>query len=447
MNPSAISPSSLPGLLQAGLDALLNPGAPADASGGASAANASPGLGGPAGPAAVPGEPGDVHSQGGPDLAGLGARPAAASDLAASLGLQNTAATADSSPLAPSSDADWTNPAHAQSAALASHRSSAAATASGPAPASAPGEAPAASGGGRREGADGTAAAAPAGAAGGAGSSFSASPVVGAATLQPTVLAALQAGPVPLAYQRVQPQDEPPGRPRRQAPWPDQDGDADTPHAAAPEEDLPPAPTPVRPGRATDPHDAGWRAALVQALLAQLRHGPTAAQRALHLAADTWLRGRCAVLVFPRAARTADDETVQDGWACVLWRAPEGEVPALRGQRFAARLHWGPAAAAGSGWWAVRAVKDHPAQRGRQLASVAEGLLQAHGASPGLHWQPAGPRVSLELQLGPAAAPAPRCTVLGVHVAEAQRFWAALGTPWSLPVLACRQPLLAEAMP
>ncbi len=188
-------------------------------------------------------------------------------------------------------------------------------------------------------------------------------------------------------------------------------------------------------GLQVDDAPADWLDPLARAINERLAAPQPPA--ALAAAAEQWARGRCVLLVCPRAA--AADEDMVAAWAFVLWprrgARPRGPM-ALRfgftGQRVEARLQWPPAAP--RAWCSVRAVKQHLAQGGRQLMA-----LDAGGA-------PSGP-VPCEVQLGPVRAAAPRWRLAGVRIDAVRRLWSTLGGQWSVLLCVCPQPLLVPVPP
>ena len=188
-------------------------------------------------------------------------------------------------------------------------------------------------------------------------------------------------------------------------------------------------------GLQVDDAPADWLDPLARAINERLAAPQPPA--ALAAAAEQWARGRCVLLVCPRAADAQDD--VVPAWAFVLWprrgarpRGPMALRFAFTGQRVEARLQWPPGGP--RAWCCVRAVKQHLAHGGRQLVA-----LDAAGA-------PSGP-VPCEVQLGPVRATAPRWRLAGVRVDAVRRLWSTLGGQWSVLLCVCPQPLLAPGPP
>jgi hypothetical protein len=164
-----------------------------------------------------------------------------------------------------------------------------------------------------------------------------------------------------------------------------------------------------------------WLPPLMAALRRALSGRPP--PPALLAAAGQWHRGRCIVLACPQGA-----EPGAPAWAFVLWpgRARPGtRASGLRGLRVPARLQWTlpPRPRA---WWHGRAIKEHHPRRGRQLVALDPGT----GAVP------------CEVQLGPVRAQAARPCQVALRIDAVRRFWAALGTQWSVLVLVSSRALL-----
>ena len=214
---------------------------------------------------------------------------------------------------------------------------------------------------------------------------------------------------------RVEPRDEPPHRARDEAAEPE-------PVDEQPDE-APPAPPPAAPDDVLDVEDArAWCTALTMALRTAL--AARIVPRSLLAAAGQWRRGRCVVLACPQGS-----DPVGPGWAFVLWprvTAPD-EPLALRGLRVDARLQWHSLPPT-TPWCHVRVIKEHHPRHGRQL--VASDVAPRDAALP------------CEVQLGPVLARSLRWCEVRVHIAAAQRFWAALGKQWSVHVVVSARPLL-----
>lgn len=182
--------------------------------------------------------------------------------------------------------------------------------------------------------------------------------------------------------------------------------------------------------------DAGgddWREVLTGALRSAL--AARIAPQALLAAAEQWRRGRCVVLACPQGADAAGP-----AWAFVLWPRPRSrraahdpaQPLALYGLRVEARLQWcSPPRPAQ--WCHVRVVKEHHPRRGRQLL-VMDDAATAAGSAP-------RKPVPCEVQLGPVLARSLRWCEVCVRINAVRRFWAALGTQWSVHVVVCAQPL------
>jgi hypothetical protein len=167
-----------------------------------------------------------------------------------------------------------------------------------------------------------------------------------------------------------------------------------------------------------DASEREWREPLMRALRRVLAEQPPPA---LLAAVAQWQRGRCVVLACPQGVDPAGP-----AWAFVLWPRRIGAVsPAtLQGLRVAARLHW--RVPPRPPWWCHgRAVKEHHPVRGRQLVAMS-----ADGAT-----------VPCEVQLGPVLARPLRACRVSLRVDAVRRFWAALGTQWSVTVVVCSQAL------
>lgn len=182
---------------------------------------------------------------------------------------------------------------------------------------------------------------------------------------------------------------------------------------------------------------AAWAEPLSQVLDGCL--GSAAPPLALLTAAEQWRRGRCVALACPR-----DEVAGIAGWAFVLWprsrpasrgvaRSPRLD---LHGLRVTSHLQW-IAPPKGDGWLQAKVLKEHHPRAGRQLVTPGD-RGPASGASPVGH-------VPCELQLGPVLPPRPRPCDVRVRVGAAWRFWAALGSQWSLQLIVCTQPLLAAS--
>jgi hypothetical protein len=181
-----------------------------------------------------------------------------------------------------------------------------------------------------------------------------------------------------------------------------------------------------------DPDDDGqWCEPLTRGLQAQL--AGLVVPPALMAAAEQWTRGRCVVLSCPQR----DDPA--HGWSHVLWPRPEHSgILALRGLRVEALLQWRVLPAARR-WLHARMVREHHPRHGRQLTPAD---------TPS-----ANTVLACEVQLGPQLERVPRRCEVRVQIRSAQRFWAALGSQWSVLVVVSAQPLLAaqprhtEALP
>lgn len=224
-----------------------------------------------------------------------------------------------------------------------------------------------------------------------------------------------------------------PDRERRRQPRDQRDGRDSPPH-----EDEAPAPAPRKeehraaPDAVLDPiADGQWCEALSTALRAALT--ARIVPQALLAAAEQWKRGRCVVLACPQG-----DDPEGGAWAFVLWprvQARPAECSAipelsLHGLQVEARLQWSASPRAGQ-WCHVRVIKEHHPRSGRQLVALDEG---APGRPP-----------ACEVQLGPVLARSLRWCEVRVRIQAAQRFWAALGTQWSVHVVVSAQPLLAPS--
>ncbi|HEU5296746.1 MAG TPA: hypothetical protein VFU71_18335 [Burkholderiaceae bacterium] len=216
---------------------------------------------------------------------------------------------------------------------------------------------------------------------------------------------------------RVDRRDESPQRAREEPPAPEPEG------AVEAADEAPPQPQSA-PDDVLDAEDAGaWCEALTAALRASLN--ARIVPRSLLAAAEQWQRGRCVVLACPQSR----DHT-GSGWAFVLWpRAAAPDQPlALRGLRVEARLQW-HALPPTTPWCHVRVIKEHHPRHGRQLVSSEV--------------TPRDVALPCEVQLGPVLARSLRWCEVRVHIAAAQRFWAALGKQWSVHVVVSARPLLA----
>lgn len=214
---------------------------------------------------------------------------------------------------------------------------------------------------------------------------------------------------------RVERRDQPPRRPPDEAPPEESE---ETNDAQAPQPQPQAAPDDV-----LDADDAGaWCEPLTASLRAALSRRIVA--RSLLSAAEQWRRGRCVVLACPQ-----DDDPTGPGWAFVLWpRAAAPDQPlALRGLRVEARLQWHTLPPT-TPWCHVRVVKEHHPRHGRQL--VPSDVSPRDAALP------------CDVQLGPVLARSLRWCEVRVHIAAAQRFWAALGKQWSAYVVVSATPLL-----
>ncbi len=202
--------------------------------------------------------------------------------------------------------------------------------------------------------------------------------------------------------------------------------------------------------------DAAWPIDLARRL-GRERSG-SAGSHALALSLSAWARARAVLFVCPTHDLRGDDGLGLLVWACVPERvtpasamqassiaaaaaASRVEVPALRGQRFAARLHWKQGAdmvTPRADWWAVRAVKQHGVALSRQLRTTAlDDADGDHVARHGLHTD------GVAIQLGPVLLPLAREWDLRVRIDAVQRVWTALRDQWSVLVVACSEPLLA----
>lgn len=255
--------------------------------------------------------------------------------------------------------------------------------------------------------------------------------VVPASLLLPATLTGLQVEPATIwplpmpsappwlqpAAPRIEPRDEAHRHARDETPSVDPE-EADEPTAPAPR------PQPQAPEDVLDADDAGaWCEALTAALRAAL--SARIVPRSLLAAAEQWRRGRCVVLACPQG-----NDPAASGWAFVLWpraTAP-GEPLALRGLRVEARLQWHTLPPP-TPWCHVRVIKEHHPRHGRQL--IASDVTARDAALP------------CDVQLGPVLARSLRGCEVRVHIAAAQRFWAALGKQWSVHVVVSAKPLLA----
>ena len=185
-----------------------------------------------------------------------------------------------------------------------------------------------------------------------------------------------------------------------------------------------PQPLPQAPDDVLDAEEAGaWCEALTAALRAAL--SARIVPRSLLTAAEQWQRGRCVVLACPQG-----NDPAGPGWAFVLWpRATAPDEPlALRGLRVEARLQWHTLPPT-TPWCHVRVIKEHHPRHGRQL--VPSDVTARDAALP------------CDVQLGPVLARSLRWCEVRVHIAAAQRFWAALGKQWSVHVVVSARPLLS----
>jgi hypothetical protein len=184
---------------------------------------------------------------------------------------------------------------------------------------------------------------------------------------------------------------------------------------------------PETPQMVIDADDAGdWCEALTRGLQAQLVH--LVVPPALLAASEQWRRGRCVVLACPQRLDPSGP-----AWAHVLWPRPEMQSTdklALRGVRVEARLHWlvlPPVLP----WFHARLIREHHPRHGRQMVVADVGFTSGATVLP------------CEVQLGPVLERVLRRCEVRVHVAAAQRFWAALGRQWSVHLVVCARPLLA----
>jgi hypothetical protein len=179
-----------------------------------------------------------------------------------------------------------------------------------------------------------------------------------------------------------------------------------------------------------DEDDGAWCEELTRVLRIAL--AARIPPHALLVAAEQWQRGRCVVLACPQGSDPAGP-----AWAFVLWprkqsaRNADGCPPALAllGLRVEARLQWS-ALPSGAKWCQVRVIKEHHPRTGRQLIPAS---ADASG------------RVPCEVQLGPVLARPLRCCDVCVRISAARRFWAGLGTQWSMHVIVCSHALIDRA--
>lgn len=234
----------------------------------------------------------------------------------------------------------------------------------------------------------------------------------------PTPSSPWQPPPQPALRRR---RERTPSEPRREPPR--QEAGSDPAHAPRPREQAPAAPQTV-----IDADDDGgdWCESLSRGLQAQLAQ--PLVPPALLSASEQWQRGRCVVLACPQRSDPAGP-----AWAYVLWPRQQmqatGKV-ALHGLRVEARLQWlnlPPALP----WCHARLIREHHPRHGRQM------VMADNGAAAQGEVQPCA------VQLGPLLEPLPRRCEVRVRVPAAQRFWAALGTQWSVHVVVCAWPLLA----
>jgi hypothetical protein len=254
---------------------------------------------------------------------------------------------------------------------------------------------------------------------------------VPASLLVPATLTGLQVEPatiwpLPIPTQpwqqpaaRVESHDEAPRQPRDEAPSPESEDAA--------EATLPPqSQSQAAPDDVLDAEEAGaWCDALTAALRTAL--AARVVPRSLLAAVEQWQRGRCVILACPQGSDPAGP-----GWAFVLWPRPvtPDQPLALRGLRVDARLQWHTLPPTAP-WCHVRVIKEHHPRHGRQL--VASDVSARDAALP------------CEVQLGPVLARSLRWCEVRVHIAAAQRFWAALGKQWSVHVVVSARPLLTMA--
>jgi hypothetical protein len=165
-----------------------------------------------------------------------------------------------------------------------------------------------------------------------------------------------------------------------------------------------------------------WLAALARRWT---RAESLAALRGLQLARTQWACGRRVLLVCGTRQASAAPGTVTEApaWASLLMgRAGPGGL-VLDGTRWPVRLMWVAEPPAASRWFCSRMVKE---------------------AAPGQSWQmtpcpePGETRAAAALQIGPGLAAERRWSDLGVRLDGGNGFRAALGSQWSLWLMATR---------
>lgn len=194
-------------------------------------------------------------------------------------------------------------------------------------------------------------------------------------------------------------------------------------HTLPPLHEAPHRPARWRPGEesapapeeAAEPPPEHWLVSLARRWT-QAEH--PAAQQALQLARAQWATGRRVLLV---CGMPGSDFAVSEapGWAALLHGGPGPGGLLLDGPRWPVRLMWRAAAPAASQWFRTRLVKE---------------------SAPGQSWQmkPFPAPGEAALQIGPALEAQRPWTDLGVRLEGGSAFRAALGTQWSLWLMATR---------
>jgi hypothetical protein len=188
--------------------------------------------------------------------------------------------------------------------------------------------------------------------------------------------------------------------PQYDEPAEEPDDAANAEASAAPDEEIEP--------------DDSW-AELARVLHALLR--TSSPPPALLTAVEQWQRGRCIVLACPQRGGSAF------AYAFVL-RARSSQPLSLMGEWVEARLQWSVPTDR-LRWSHARMIKEHRPDRGRQLVPA-----DTSGDTP------------CAVQLGPVLAGMPRRREVLLRIDNVRRFWAALGTQWSVHLVVCPLPLI-----